>query len=236
MNASILIVTLALPLSGVAADSGKTVSTLGTVAVLRPETGEMAIKCDNGAPLFVKLDSHTVTQKVAPGETDLKNARAIPATEIALRDRVLVTLAPGSPLARRVVVMAASEINWKNEADRQDWVRNGISGVGTANRGSRLILKMRTAQGEVEVAVNTNPQTTFKRYAPDSLQFGDAVASTVAEVKAGDQLRARGKKSEDGLTLDAQSVIFGTFVTRVGTVISVNPDAREVTVKDMGYG
>ena len=36
----------------------------------------------------------------------------------------------------------------------------------------------------------------IRRYAPDSVKFADAKESTLAEIKVGDQVRARGDKSD----------------------------------------
>ena len=49
----------------------------------------------------------------------------------------------------------------------------------------------------------------------------------------GDQVRARGVKSEDGLKVTAEDVVFGTFVTKAGTITAVNVETREITVKDL---
>ena len=49
----------------------------------------------------------------------------------------------------------------------------------------------------------------------------------------GDQVRARGQKSEDGLKVTADDVVFGTFVTRAGSIVAVNPESHEIAVKDL---
>jgi hypothetical protein len=94
-------------------------------------------------------------------------------------------------------------------------------------------LKIRTMGAESQAVVTVTPKTTFRRYAPDSVKFADAGNSKLAEVALGDQVRARGQKSEDGLKVTADDVVFGTFVTRAGAITAINPETREVTVKDL---
>jgi co-chaperonin GroES (HSP10) len=213
---------------------GQTVkSFVGTVLALKAETAEIEIKPDNAAPVSLKIGSGTIAQRIAPGEKDLKTAEAIQVAEVAVGDRVLVTPEPGTTDLRRIIVMAAADIAKRNEADRMDWTRRGVSGVVAAKNASEITLRMRTMTGEKQAVVTVGEQTAFKRYAPDSVKFADAKGSKLAEVNVGDQLRARGRKTEDGLKVTADDVVFGTFLTKAGSVTAVNLETREVTVKDL---
>jgi len=213
---------------------GQTVkSFVGTVSALKAETAEIEIKPDNAAPVSLKIGSGTIAQRIAPGEKDLKTAEAIQVAEVAVGDRVLVTPEPGTTDLRRIIVMAAADIAKRNEADRMDWTRRGVSGVVAAKNASEITLRMRTMTGEKQAVVTVGEQTAFKRYAPDSVKFADAKGSKLAEVNVGDQLRARGRKTEDGLKVTADDVVFGTFLTKAGSVTAVNLETREVTVKDL---
>jgi hypothetical protein len=80
--------------------------------------------------------------------------------------------------------------------------------------------------------VTVTDKTAFKRYAPDSVKFTDARNSNLGEIGVGDQLRARGVKSEDGRAVTAEDVVFGTFVTKAGTITAVNAETREITIKE----
>jgi hypothetical protein len=208
-------------------------SVVGTVSLFKAETAEIEIKPDNGAAVAMKVTADTMAQKVAPGVTDLKKAETIKITDVALGDRVLATPELGTNNLRRIVVMAASEIVKKNEADRMDWTRRGVSGVVAAKSGDQVTLKIRALTGESQAVVTVTEKTSFKRYAPDSVKFADAKSSKLAEISVGDQVRARGMKSEDGLKVTAEDVVFGTFVTKAGTITAVNVEAREITVKDL---
>jgi len=208
-------------------------SFVGTVSGFKPDTAEIEIKPDTGAPVTMKIAPTTVAQRIAPGEKDLKKAEAIQVTEVAIGDRVLVTPEAGGTDLRRIVVMAASDIAKRNQADSLEWTRRGVSGVVAAKNGNEVTLKMRTMMGEKQAVVTVSDKTTYRRYSPDSVKFADARASRLAEVSVGDQLRARGQKSEDGLAVTADEVVFGTFLTKAGSVTAVNLETKEVTVKDL---
>jgi len=83
------------------------------------------------------------------------------------------------------------------------------------------------------VILTTTAKTVFLRYAPNSVQFADAQASNIAGLKVGDQLRALGTKSDDGSHYAADKVVFGTFHNIGATVISVDPPANTLTVKNL---
>ena len=215
------------------AQTTPTKSVVGTVSLFKAETAEIEIKPDNGAAVALKVTADTIAQKVAPGVTDLKKAESIKVTDVALGDRVLATPEPGTSNLRRIVVMSATDIVKKNEADRMDWTRRGVTGVVAAKSGNDVTLKIRTLAGESQAVVTVTETTTFKRYAPDSVKFAEARNSKLSEIGVGDQVRARGVKSEDGLKVTAEDVVFGTFVTKAGTITAVNAETREITVKDL---
>jgi hypothetical protein len=206
---------------------------VGTVAAAKAEAGEFEIKPDKGENLSVRLTPDSLVQKVAPGQKDLKHAEAILPTDVAAGDRVLVVLADGTHDVRRIVVMSAKDISGRDEADRQDWIQRGVAGVVASKIGGEITLRVRSMTGTAQTIVVITPATTFRRYAPDSVKFADALAANVADVNLGDQLRARGSKSADGSKLTADNVVFGTFVTKAGSITAVNVDNREITIADL---
>src|SRR6266481_3807925 len=209
---------------------------VGTVQGFQTEAAEIKVKPDKGEIVSLKLRGDTQVQRVAAGETDLKKAEPIQITDVASGDRVLVNLMPGVFEARRIVVMASSDIARRKEADRLDWTRRGILGIVAAKKGGEITLRMRSMQGEKTATVTVSESTRYRRYAPDSVKFADAKDSGLAEVSVGDQLRARGQKSEDGLKVTADEVVFGTFLTKAGPITALNVEGKEITVKDLTTG
>lgn len=218
------------------AQGGASRSALGTITALKPELAAFDMQLDQGGLETVTLSEATVLQRVAPGAKDLKGAAPMKAAELAVGDRVLVSWTSGMEEARRVVVMGASEIAKKREAERQDWLRRGVAGVVDTVRDGEIILKARSFGGEKTYTVKVKPETVFRRYKPDSVKFSDAVLSKLSEVKKGDQLRARGVKSEDGTQVEAGEAVFGSFLTRAGTVVAVDAGKGELRLKDLDTG
>ena len=236
-NAFITVLTLIFVIQ--AAGLGQTPGTksvIGAVASFNQDTKAIEVKPDNAAPVAVKLLPNTAVQRIAPGETNLANAVAITASEISTGDRVLVTLASNGMDALRIVIIPAADIAKRDEADRQDWAKRGIGGIVSAKNGKQILLKLKTPRGDAQQTITLSDKTRFRRYSPDSVKFADARPSKLDEVSIGDQIRARGEKSPDGLRVDAEEVVFGTFVTRAGSVISVDAGAKEITAKELGTG
>ena len=213
-----------------------TKSVIGAVATFNKDTKAIEVKPDNAAPIALKLLPNTLVQRIAPGETNLSKAVPITASDIATGDRVLVTLASNGVDALRIVIIPAGDIAKRDEADRQDWAKRGISGIVSAKNGNQILLKLKTPRGDVQQTIAVSDKTKFRRYSPDSVKFADARLSKLDEVSIGDQIRARGEKSPDGLRVDAEEVVFGTFLTRAGSVVSVDAAMKEITVKELGSG
>ena len=216
-----------------AAQAAPPKSILGTVTEFRMASLEIGIKPDNGAPVFLKISTETEVVQIEPGERDLSKAKPVRVTDLALSDRVLVSFAAGMTEARRIVLISATDIAKRNEAERLDWQKRGISGTVTAVNGGEITLQMRTLQGPPAIAVAITKKTTIRRYAPDSVKFADAAWSGIAEIAVGDQVRTRGQKSEDGTKLTAEDLVFGTFLTRIGAITAIDREASKITIDDL---
>jgi hypothetical protein len=83
------------------------------------------------------------------------------------------------------------------------------------------------------VTVNTSSKTAFKRFVGDSVKYQDAKPGTLAQIHAGDQLQARGQKSEDGSSIQADEVLSGSFKNLSGLVASIDPATHTITLKDL---
>jgi hypothetical protein len=195
---------------------------LGSITAFKAEDALVVVKPDNTDAVSVKLTPETVFQRVAPGERDLKKATPMNMSDMALGDRVLVSFKTGTTEATRILVMSATDITKRNEADRLDWNKRGITGVVAAKSGNTITLK----KGAV---ITVGEKTAYRRYSSDSVNFADAKIGKLDEISVGDQVRARGVKSEDGLKVTAEDVVFGTFVTKAGTITAINAGAVIIT-------
>jgi len=206
-------------------------SILGTVTGFKMSSLEIGLKLDEGAAMFFKISPQTDVVQVAPGERDLAKAKKIRVTDLALNDRVLVSFVDGMKEARRIVMISADDIEKRNEAERLDWQKRGITGIVTAKNGDEITLHMRTVKGPPEMTIVITPKTMIRRYAADSVKFADAEWSNSGEIGVGDQLRARGDTA--GTTVTAQDIVFGTFLSRIGNITAINADARTITIDDL---
>jgi hypothetical protein len=212
----------------------KPTSFFGSITSFKTEEAVVVVKPDNADAIEVKLTPETIFKRVAPGQNSLKNATDMKMTDMARGDRVLVSFKPGTSDAMRIVVMSATDITKRNEEDRLDWTKRGISGVVSAKSGNTITLKKRGLTGEILMTVTVDDKTAYRRYKSDSVKFADAEIAKVDEIAVGDQLRARGVKSEDGSKVTAEEVVFGTFVTKAGTITAINPETKEVTISEIG--
>jgi hypothetical protein len=206
---------------------------LGTVTEFKPASFEMGIKSDAGEITFFPFGTETTVMQIPPGERDLGKATPAAVTNILAGDRVMVSFVAGMPEARRIVLISSRDIAKRNEAEKLNWKTRGISGIATSQKGGELTVEIRTPQGAHTAVVTITEKTKVRRYAPDSVKFSDAISSTISEIAAGDQIRARGLKSEDGATVLAEEVVFGTFLTRMGPITSINRETGEIQIQEV---
>jgi len=182
--------------------------------------------------------------RVLRGSQDLKSTTPITVGDISVGDRAVVLghLADDQQTieAARVVVMTKADISGVHEAEVKDWQTRGIEGHVKALDPSSLQITLAVPNrpptpGNLThpVVVSMTPKTKILRYAPDSVKFENAKPTDFAGIKLGDQLRALGTKSEDGSQYAAEKIVFGTFHNIGATVISVDPEANTLTVKNL---
>jgi len=203
----------------------------GTVADFRGSL-EIVVRTDGGPTTTVKFSPETQVVRVPPGERDLSKAKAAEITDILLGDRVLASYVDVMKEARRIIVITADEITRRNEKERLDWATRGVSGTVIAKNANDITIEARTPLGPATTVVALTPETRIRRYAPDSVKFTEALPSSAAEIEMGDQFRTRGNKSP-GAKLIAEDVVFGTFLTKIGTVLAIDRDARRIKIQDL---
>ncbi len=198
----------------------------------------ITVKPDSGADVSVAVQDGAQIVRVAPGQTDLKNAPKIQLSDLQVGDRILVRGKPSddgkSFLAAAIIAMKRSDVDAKQENDRQDWQKRGIGGlVKGVDPGTGTITISAAAAGTRTIAIHTAKNTIFRRYAPDSVQFDDAKPSALEQVQPGDQLRARGSRSADGSELNAEEIVSGVFRNIAGIITAVDAAGNAVTVNDL---
>jgi hypothetical protein len=209
----------------------------GTVVSIDPGANELVMKADGGGEVRVTLAAKHALRKVALGEKDLRNAATIEFGEIAVGDRVAARGKESEDqktiTATLIAVMSSSDVAKKQQEDRADWDKRGVNGIVTAVTPESVTLNIRTLAGAKTVTVIPAAKAIVRRYTSDSVKFADAKASTIADIKIGDQVRARGDKSEDGTKLTADEIVSGTFKTIAATVVAIDAANQQMTVKDL---
>lgn len=214
-------------------------SAIGEVKSIDATNKQLTIRTDAGSMVTVTLSEKTVYKKLAPGQQTLTGATDITFTDVGEGDRIWargnVAADRKSIPALQVIVMTKGDIAKKHEAERMEWRRRGILGVITALKpdGNEITISQRTLAGTQAVIIPISDKTEMRRYAPDSIRFSDAKPSTFAELKVGDQLRALGDRSPDGLRFTPQKVVTGSFRTVAGVVKEINSTTGEIHISDL---
>jgi hypothetical protein len=206
---------------------------LGVVTKIDADARQITLKTDAGAEVAVSLEPKATFRRIAPGETSMANAATIALADIHAGDRVLARGKSAedqkSIAAAIIVVMSQGDIAGKQAAERADWDRRGATGIVTAVTPDSFTINVRTLQGVTPMTITAAPSAIIRRYAPDSVKFADAKPSTLAEIKKGDQVRARGAKTPDGSAMTADEIVSGQFKMIAGLVVSV--DAQENLIR-----
>lgn len=213
----------------------------GDVTQIQP--GRLTVHTEKG-DVQVDLPEGVKILRVPPGSKDLKSAEPIAATDINPGDRAVVLghLEENQQTlqATRIVVMTKSDLTSFHAAEVREWQTRGIEGVVKAVDTDKMEITIAAPNhpptpGNLThpVTLTTTPQTVLLRYAPNSVQFADAKPSNLAGLKVGDQLRALGAKNDDSSHYAADKVVFGTFHNTGATVLSVDPQASTLTVKNL---
>ncbi|MGH9588121.1 MAG: DUF5666 domain-containing protein [Acidobacteriaceae bacterium] len=206
---------------------------VGSVTAINGQS--ITVKPDQGAPVTFTVGENAKILETQPGAKTLAGATAIQLTGIAVGDRVLAALHPaadgGAPMATTVIAMKQAALAQRQEAEEAAWQKNGVGGLVKSVDAATGTVTI--ASGAHTITIHTTPSTVIRRYSSDSIKFADARASSLADIHAGDQLRAKGQHSADGSEVTADAIVAGSFRNIAGTVLKVDAAANTVTVKDL---
>jgi co-chaperonin GroES (HSP10) len=241
---SILILAVTFVLSSIAVALGQApavVSVIGEVKAIDSAANQMVVRADSGVLFNVTLSDKTQYLRVAPGETSLTKATKITLADVGAGDRVLARGRGAADQktvpALQVVVMSKADLAKKQEQERAEWRRRGVSGiVASVNPSTQEItVSSRTLMGLPQsVIIPVTDKVMMRRYPPDTIpKYSDARPSKFEEVKVGDQLRALGDKTPDGTHLAAEEVVFGTFKIAGGVVTAIDAATNQIKITEL---
>src|SRR5258708_1517291 len=217
------------------------ISVIGEVKAIDGPANQMVVRADSGVLFNVTLSDKTQYLRVAPGETSLTKATKITLADVGAGDRVLArgrgSAEQKTVPALQVVVMSKADLAKKQEQERAEWRRRGVSGIVASLNPStqEITVSSRTMAGAPQsVIIPVTEKVMMRRYPPDTIpRYSDARPSKFEEVKVGDQLRALGDKTADGTHLTAEEVVFGTFKIAGGTVTAIDAAANQIKINDL---
>jgi antitoxin (DNA-binding transcriptional repressor) of toxin-antitoxin stability system len=212
-------------------------SIIGEVTSIDAAGKQVQLKGDDGASYTITLADNTSFLRIPPGEKDIKKASKIAFSDVTVGDRALARgpLEEGSKTlpARTVVIMTKGDLAQQQERDQAEWRKRGISGIVTALNAAGKEVTITTRGRDAKTITIDASAAKFRRYAPDSVRFADAKASSFADLQPGDTVRALGDKNEDGTRLKAEELVAGTFETIAATVDSADAGSGEVHLIDL---
>jgi hypothetical protein len=212
---------------------------LGTVTAIDQAAHTITVKEDKtGTEQKIQLANTRTLLKVPPTAKDLKSATRITANDLAVGDRVDVrgfkaADDPNAIAARSVVLMSGRDLEAAHQAEAVAWQHSTGGLVNSVDAASgKLTITTRTPEGPKPVEVDASKDTQFTRYSPATPKT--PVPSQLSEIKPGDQVRIIGQTNPENTVITAQKIYSGAFRTIGGTVSSVSPDGKEITLKAAG--
>lgn len=210
---------------------------VGTITAINGDV--LTVKPDAGDVRQVQAPSTAALKRIEPGQKDLSSAATIQLSDLATGDRVLVRMDPNStgdtPQAAQIVSIKAADVAQKQQQESEAWARSGVGGLVKSVDPESGVIVVTSGMGAAlkVITVNVSKTTVLKRYAPASVRFDLAQPGPINEIQAGDQLRARGTKNEDGTEIEAQEVVSGGFRNISGTVATLDTSTSSFVVKDL---
>lgn len=200
----------------------------------------LTVQPEAGAPRTVEVPPTAVLKRVPAGAHDLSATEPIALAAVVIGDRALIKLDPATatearPRALQVVVLKQEDLALRQQRERDEWQRNGCGGLVKSVDAQAGLIQLATGVGPSAriVAVHLTSATRLLRYAPDSVRYELARPAPLTAIQPGDQLRARGQKSPDGGSLEAAEIVSGSFRSVAGLVLSVDPAAGLLVVRDL---
>ena len=209
---------------------------LGTIKAIRGSA--ITLTTDVGKDIDVQLAPTTRIVSVEPGSKDLKAAVVLALKDLQVGDRILVrgqaSADEKSFAAVGVIAMKHTDLEAKKQHERDDWQKRGIGGLVSAvdPAAGTVIVAVGVGSTRTNITIATTKSTVVRRYASDSVKFDDAKPSALDQIKAGDQLRARGTRSADGDAFTAEEIVAGSFRNIDGPITAVDTAANTISVMD----
>ena len=200
---------------------------VGEITAVDAAAKTVTVRSDAGETVTLSTTEQTTYTRMPPGVTDLKQGEKVAFDAVRVGDRLLapgVSAAGGT--AARLILMARPGGGGGQNAGRR--LNGRVASVDASK--NLIVVQGRGREGQEAVTVDVSSARVM-RYAPDSMRPADAVAGTLADVRAGENIRATGERSADGKSFKAEEVLTGSFARLAGTVVGFDAQRNELSVK-----
>jgi hypothetical protein len=214
---------------------------IGEVKAIDTATNQMQVRSDNGVIATVGINDKTQYKRMALGAKSLTGATDVTLADVGQGDRIWARWRSGADQkttpAAQLVIMSKADLAKKQQQEKAEWQKRGISGIVTSVNPStqEITVSIRSLMGQpTNVIIPVNEKVLMRRYPPDTIpKYSEAKPGKFEEVKVHDQLRALGDKSADGTRMTAEEVVFGTFKIYGGTVTALDVASNQIRINDL---
>src|SRR2546423_15419268 len=132
---------------------------IGEVKAIDAAAKQMVVRDDKGVIFTVNFSDKTQYKRMAPGERTLSSATDITLADVGQGDRVWARWRAGSDQktvpTTQLVVMSKADVAKKQEQERAEWRRRGVSGIVTSvNPSTREItVSSRSLMGQSQSVI-----------------------------------------------------------------------------------
>ena len=211
-------------------------SVVGELMAIDRAAGKATVKTGDGKEVNFEIDKKAVFLRIKPNEKNLENAAKISLSDVTKNSKIL---------ARGLIWIVyflcfKTSLSFKMKKETsggENSQKDNIAGTITAIDPAKKQIKARIVSqtGVIEIILDniSSEETSFYRYANDSLKFNNSVASSFDKIKVGDQFKSTGKMSNDSAVFFPKTMVFGTFRTIGGKITSIDLNKREFTIEDI---
>ena len=211
-------------------------SVIGTVAKIDDGAKTFTIKTDKGAEAPVKFDDKTSFLRIPAGETDIRKATKVAASDVGTGDRILARVRTSDPTglpAVTFIITKQADIAQRQEKTREEWQTQGVSGAVKAidPAAKKITISVRGAFGPPrDVLLDVDGTSDFQRYNPDS---GKYEPSNMAAIQTGDQVRVLGQKNADQSQIKVEAIMSGAFKSVPVQIKSIDAAENQIVATDL---
>src|SRR5437588_7077066 len=164
---------------------------IGEVKNIDTTASQMIVRADNSVLSTVNIDAKTQYKRMAPGAKTLAGAADITLADVGQGDRVWARWRPNTDQkttpAAQLVVMSKADLAKKQEQERAEWRRRGVSGIVSSVNPStqEITVSSKSLSGQTQaVIIPITEKVLMRRYPPNTIpKYSEAKPSKLDEVK-----------------------------------------------------